>query len=104
MVPPQGIGLKEEDGEKSEDGQRDDLLDDLELPERERAVVLSGTEPVGGDLEAVFEKGYSPAEQDDEEYGEFFYFGFEDDMAVPGEGHEGVGENQQKDSKKSSHR
>ena len=50
--------LHVEHGERHEDGERDDFLDDLELGERERAVA----DAVRGHLEQVFEQRDAPAD------------------------------------------
>ena len=60
------VGALEHDvGNDAEHGQRDALLDDLQLNEVERAAVLDEAETVGGYLTAVFEEGNAPREDDD---------------------------------------
>ena len=77
------------DGEDTEDGEGDDLLDDLELVGRECA----GTDAVGGDLQAVFEEGDGPADDDDLPQSDVAVF----EVTIPGEGHEDVGADEEKD-------
>src|ERR1039458_8918545 len=89
VVPAQMLAEVEE-GEDSEDDQRNDLLDDLELDGR-KAV---GAHAVGRHLEAVFEEGDAPADQDD--LPKRFLAEFQ--VAIPGEGHEDVGEDEQDNS------
>lgn len=48
-----------ENGEGSENGERDDLLQDFELGETQRFV----TEPVGRDLKEIFEERDAPASE-----------------------------------------
>ena len=66
--------------------QRDDLLDHLELDGRE----ARRADAVGGHLEAVFEEGDAPADEDDLPQGVLAVF----QVAVPGKGHEDVGEDE----------
>ena len=100
MVPLQGLSLEQEHGDDGKDRQGDDFLDDLELHEVERASVLDETDPVGGYLGAILEKRDTPGEEDDAEQrpalGDFHFLQFE--VAVPGQGHESVGDNEQGDS------
>ena len=88
-VVPAELVAEVEDGEDSEDGERDDFLHDLELIGREGA----RADAVGGDLEAVLEEGDRPADDDDLPEGDVAIF----EMSVPGEGHEDVGADEKKD-------
>ena len=88
-IVPLQLLLEVEDGEAGEDDQGDDLLDGLELGGREMAV----PEAVGRDLEAVFQKGDRPGDQDDLPEGRVL----ELEMPVPGEGHEDVRDREQGD-------
>ena len=97
MVPPQGVRFHEDDGEDREDQQGDDLLDHFEFPDRKGASQLGAADAVGRDLETVFEQGDAPAEQYDSQHAEAFELGFECDVAVPGERHEGVRYDEQGD-------
>ena len=55
MVPLEGVALDEEYGKEREDHQRDNLLDNLELPERKWTAELVAADAVGWHLEAVLE-------------------------------------------------
>src|SRR5690606_32253699 len=77
------------DRKRDEDRKGDDLLDRLQLGGAEIAVA----DPVGRHLEAIFQQGDGPARQDDHEH----WRRLELQMAVPGEGHEDVGQQQQAD-------
>ena len=88
VVPAQGL-LQVEDGEGGEDCQGDDFLDGFKLGGGE----FVGAYAVGGDLETVFEEGDHPADQDDFEEWDFAEF----QVAVPGEGHEDIGDGEQGD-------
>ena len=81
-VVPAEVVAEVVDGEDSEDGEGDDLLDDLELVGGEGA----GTDAVSRDLEAVLEEGDGPTDDDDLPEGNFAIF----EMTVPSEGHEDV--------------
>ena len=67
----------------------DHLLNGLELS----CVELVRADTVGGNLKTVFEKGDSPA--GDNDFPERFAAVFE--VAVPGEGHEDIGDGEQSD-------
>jgi PLP dependent protein len=88
-VVPAQMFAEVEEGEDGEDDERNDLLDDLELDGREAV----GADAVGRHLEAVFEEGDAPADQDD--LPQRFLAEFQ--VAVPGEGHKDVGEDEQDD-------
>ena len=65
MVESERLILEEDQHEDGEDGQREELLDHLELPEVERTAVLDEADTVGGHHEAVFDQGDAPAEKND---------------------------------------
>ena len=60
MVPVQVGALEHDVGDDAEDGQRDALLDDLQLDEVEGPSVLDKADAVGGYLTAVLEEGDAP--------------------------------------------
>ena len=88
VVPAQMLAEVEGD-EDAEDHQGDDLLDHLELDEREAA----STDAVGRHLEAVFEKSDAPTDENDLPQRLLA----ELQVAIPGEGHEDVGEGEKND-------
>ena len=65
MVPMEVSALKHDIDNHTEDGQRDALLNDLQLYEVERTAVAFEADAVGGNLTAVFEESYHPRESDD---------------------------------------
>ena len=78
-------------------GERNHLLDDLELHDIKGAAVVAEPQPVGWHLKAIFEKSDRPTEGNDPDEGQcrepaelFTHL----QMPVPGESHEDVGENQ----------
>src|SRR6185369_5352470 len=77
-VVPAQVVAEVVDGEDSEDGERDDLLHDLELIRGEGA----RADAVGGNLEAVLEEGDGPADKDDLPEGDLAVL----EVTVPGEG------------------
>ena len=94
MVPLQRFAFEEDDGEEGEDDEGYNFLDDFELHQRECAAVAGEAYAVGGYLEAVFGQGYSPRQQDDGiercvVANDFELLELE--MAIPGESHEYVG-------------
>jgi len=104
MVPPERIGLHEDEREKGEDRERDNLLDDLELPNGNRPAELRRADAVGRDLETIFQEGDSPAQQHDSGHPETFEPRFERDMPVPRQRHESVRHDEQPHSNYSPHR
>ena len=88
MIPAQ-LGAEVESRKSTEDRQRNNLLDDFELHNGEAAV----SQPVGGYLEAILEEGDAPADQYDLPQRLAFIF----QMAIPGAGHEDVGEDEKND-------
>jgi len=89
-VVPMEFFIEVEGREDAEDGERDDLLNDLELCGRE----LVGAETVGRDLQAVLKKRDAPGDKD----GLPKWDALEFEMTVPGKGHEDIGANEQKNS------
>lgn len=53
VVPLERVALDKEHGKEREDHQRDNLLDNLELPERKWTAQLGAAYAVGGHLKAV---------------------------------------------------
>ena len=94
MVPVQGLALEKNGNNQSEDYQRHDLLDDLELDKAEGAAVSRETDTVRRNLGAIFEKSKTPGEKNNEYErpggGNLHFLKLE--MAIPGECHEYVGE------------
>jgi len=83
VIPTQRL-FQVEHGERGEDGESNYFLDGLELGGRK----LVRADAVGRDLEAVFEEGDQPADQD-----HFVEWDFAElQVSVPGEGHENVGD------------
>lgn len=65
MVPMQVCALKHDIGNDAEDGQRDALLDDLQLDEVEGSAVLDKADSVGRNLTAILEESNAPREYND---------------------------------------
>ena len=92
MVPLEVLALEEEVHDDREDGQGNDLLQDLELHQAEGAAVAAEADAVGRHGQAIFEEGDSPGEQDDEDQrpsGRDLHF-LQFEMSVPRERHEHV--------------
>ena len=85
-VIPAQVGAEVESGKDAEHDEGDDLLNDLELNGRE----AFGADAVGGHLEAVFKESNAPADDDDLPEG----FVAELQVAIPGKGHEDVGDDE----------
>ena len=65
MVPVQMCALEHDVGNDAEHGQRDTLLNDLQLNEVEGAAILDKAQAVSGYLTTVFEEGNHPRKGDD---------------------------------------
>ena len=83
--------LQDQDGEAREDHERDDLLNGLELG----GGIDRVADPVGGNGEAVFDEGDTPADEDDQSERRVR----EPEMAVPCHRHEDVGGQQHQDGR-----
>ena len=59
---PFDLHMEGNDGEQDKDGKSDNLLNDLQLHEVERSSVADKSHAVGGNLQAVFEEGNRPRE------------------------------------------
>ena len=96
MVDREGLVLEEDQHEDREDGQREELLDDLELPEVERTAVVDEADTVGRHHETVFDQRDSPAEENHHRKGELAEpcGVLKTQVAVPRKGHENIRTNQ----------
>ncbi len=65
MVPVQMGDLEHDVGDYAEDGQRDTLLDDLQLNEVEGTTVLDEPNTISRNLAAILEEGYHPRKGND---------------------------------------
>ena len=105
MVPLDGLPLEQEGDDNGEDGEGNHLLNYLELHQVEGPAVALEAQAVGRNGKAVLEKGDAPGKEDDEDErpagGNFHFLQFE--MAVPGERHEHVREDEHKDGPESVH-
>lgn len=90
VVPAKRVALDEEHGKEREHHKRDDLLNDLQLPQCEGAAELHAADAVGGDLKAVLEEGYTPAEEYDSDDAVALETRLEGYMAIPCQGHKYV--------------
>ena len=65
MIETECLVMKENEGKDSEDAQRDDFLNDLELYEAERPVIPNVPNAICWHLTAIFKQRYSPTNEDD---------------------------------------
>ena len=65
MVPMQMSALEHDVGNDAEDGQRDALLNDLQLNEVEGSAIFYKAKTIGRNLAAIFKEGNAPREYDD---------------------------------------
>ena len=66
MVPLQWLTLEKDDSEKGEDGDWDDLLNNLELHQRERTAIAHKTDTVCRHLTGILEESQKPANEDND--------------------------------------
>ena len=97
VVVGEGLVLEEEEHEYGEDGERQELLDDLELPEVEGAAVVDEPDAVGRHHETVLNERDAPAEENHQRQRQLAEPGraLQLQMTVPRERHEHVRTNQQ---------
>ena len=93
VVPAQAL-LQDQPGEPDKHDQGDGLLDDLELITREFPGHVA--EAVGGHLQAILEERQSPGDQD-RYRNRLALQELEFQVAVPGQGHEDIGTEQEED-------
>ena len=60
MIPVEALSLEEETDDDSENSQRDDFLNHLQLHKGEGASVSNEADAVGGYCKAVFNEGDAP--------------------------------------------
>ena len=90
MVPLEWVALDKEYGKEREDNKRDNLLDNLQLPECEGATKLVTTDTVGRHLEAVLEKSDTPADKHDGNNTVALQLRLKGDVAIPGKCHKDI--------------
>lgn len=95
MVPAKSLASHTYEHKEREDREGNHLLNHLELPQRKGASEGGRTESVGRYHEAVLGKGDAPRNEDDGDKPQLFEFGLEGDLAIPGQGHKGVRNDQQ---------
>ena len=92
QVIPAELLFQYQDGKKAKDGKGNDLLYHFKLEGAEPLDFVA--DPVGRHLEAVFQQGDRPTDEDD------FWKGIAGEpfqVAIPGNGHEDVGKNKKDD-------
>ncbi len=90
MVPFEWVALDKENGEKCKDHKRDNLLDDLKLPECEWTTELLTAEAVGRYLEAILKQGDTPADKYNGNHAIALKLRLEGDVAIPSQRHKYV--------------
>lgn len=97
MVEGEGLLLKKHQHEDGEDGQREKLLDHLELPEVERTAILDEADAVGRHHKTVFDQSDTPTEEDDQWQRELAEprGALQFQVTVPSERHEDIRTNQE---------
>ncbi len=102
----QTLSLEQEADDDSEDGQRDDFLNHFQLYEREGTTVANEANAVGWNGKAILDEGDAPREGDDANEGPVAAdAGFlQTQVTVPGEGHEHIAGQKEKNGLECGHR
>jgi len=97
VIPFEGFVFEKNERKQREHHECDDLLDDLELDERERAAVFAKSDPVGRNHEAIFQESDQPTHQYEARKAGFLkkFQVLEFQVPVPGKRHEDIGKQQQ---------
>jgi hypothetical protein len=66
VIPLQRLALEEDDGEECKDGDRDNLLNNLELHQRERTAIAHEADAVGWHLTGILKERQEPADEDND--------------------------------------
>lgn len=106
VIEPECFILEKYQGENDKDHQSDHFLDNLELDQAEGSPEFAEADPVGRYLEHIFKESDAPTEEDDADQSEVLTprHLLEAQVAVPGEGHEGVGRGEHDNSNQGFHR
>ncbi len=105
VIPMEALSLKEETCNEGEDNQRDSFLNDFQLYQREGTSIARKANAVGWYGKAVFDESNTPREGDDCDEWPMVAHAclLQTKMTVPGEGHEDVAGQQQKNGLKGLH-
>ena len=105
VIPAQRLGAENEQREDGKYRERYNLLNYLQLDQRERTAIFAEADTVGGHLEEVFEQRNTPANQYDSYQSELVetlhLAKFQ--VAVPRHSHKHVGHHEQSDCHQSFH-
>ena len=97
MVPAKSLASHTYEHKEREDREGNHLLNHLELPQRKGASEGGRTESVGRYHEAILGQGYTPRDQHDGYQAQLLELGFEGDLTIPGQRHEGIRYDQKAD-------
>lgn len=99
VVNTKCLGAENKQREHSENQQRNNLLNDLELDQRERSSRARKPDAVGRNLNAVLEKRDAPTDYDHGDKGQMVTATrcAQLQVAIPRHGHENIGDHQQAD-------
>ena len=97
VIPAQGVALDEQHRKECKDHQRDNLLNDLQLPEGEGTSEFCATDAVGWHLEAVLKEGDAPTDKYDSNDAVALKLRLEGYMAIPRQRHKDIGADEQSD-------
>lgn len=105
MIESESFILEKDQGKNNKHNKRNDFLNHFQLNKRKWPAIFRITNPVGGNLQRILEQGNSPANKNDGYKAEVLapaHF-LKLQVAVPGERHEGVGQNEQNNGRESFH-
>ena len=97
VVPVEGFALETKGHDDGEYYQGDDFLQNFELNQGEGAAVVQKADAIGGHLTHIFKQSDAPREEDDGNEGPMATDAcfLQLQVAVPGKGHEDVGQDEQ---------
>ena len=72
MVPFKRFSFEGNGAENNKNNQRDDLLNNFQLDQAERATIVAETDAVGRNLKTIFKECQEPAEKDNTQQRKMF--------------------------------
>ena len=105
MVPVERLPFEQQCHHHREDDERDDLLRDFQLNQRERSAVVNDADAVRRHLTDIFKQRDAPREENhgDERPRRTDFFLLKFEVPIPGKSHEDVGADEQKNGVESLH-
>ena len=87
VIPAECFVLHNELNNNSKDGERNNLLDNLQLPDCEWSAIDLAADAVGRNHKAIFEECYQPTDEDNCHQADALESRFEHHLTIPRQGH-----------------